>query len=296
MRVLFLGDVVGRAGRTAVREHLPMLRRRLSPDFVVVHGENAAGGFGITAKIATEIYTAGADCITTGNHVWDQRELLGTIDDDPRLLRPANYPTGTPGRGAALLELADGRRILVANLMTRLFMDALDDPFAAVDAILADLTMPDQADAVIIDFHGEATSEKMAMGHYLDGRVSLVVGTHTHVPTADHQVLPGGTAYMTDTGMCGDYDSVIGMKKEPAIERFVRKIPGERLTPAEGAATVCGALVEIDDKTGLASAIEPVRVGGRLSRQWPDRASPPNADTSGADGPSPDRRGIPAQS
>ena len=296
MRVLFLGDVVGRAGRTAVREHLPMLRRRLSPDFVVVNGENAAGGFGITAKIAAEIYTAGADCITTGNHVWDQRELLGTIDDDPRLLRPANYPTGTPGRGAALLELADGRRILVANLMTRLFMDALDDPFAAVDAILADLTMPDQADAVIIDFHGEATSEKMAMGHYLDGRASLVVGTHTHVPTADHQVLPGGTAYMTDTGMCGDYDSVIGMKKEPAIERFVRKIPGERLTPAEGTATVCGALVEIDDKTGLARTIDPVRVGGRLSWQWPAAASPQSADHPGADQPNPDQSGVPAQS
>ena len=296
MRVLFLGDVVGRAGRTAVREHLPMLRRRLSPDFVVVNGENAAGGFGITAKIAAEIYTAGADCITTGNHVWDQRELLGTIDDDPRLLRPANYPTGTPGRGAALLELADGRRILVANLMTRLFMDALDDPFAAVDAILADLTMPDQADAVIIDFHGEATSEKMAMGHYLDGRASLVVGTHTHVPTADHQVLPGGTAYMTDTGMCGDYDSVIGMKKEPAIERFVRKIPGERLTPAEGTATVCGALVEIDDKTGLARTIDPVRVGGRLSWQWPAPASPQDADHPGADQPNPDQSGVPAQS
>ena len=291
MRVLFLGDVVGRAGRTAVREHLPVLRRRLSPDFIVVNGENAAGGFGITAKIAAEIYTAGADCITTGNHVWDQRELLGTIDDDPRMLRPANYPAGTPGRGAALLELPDGRRILVANLMARLFMDALDDPFAAVDAILGDLTMPDQADAVIIDFHGEATSEKMAMGHYLDGRVSLVVGTHTHVPTADHQVLPGGTAYMTDIGMCGDYDSVIGMKKEPAIERFVRKIPGERLTPAEGTATVCGALVEIDDKTGLARAIDPVRVGGRLSWQWPDPASAPSADQ-----PSPDRRGVPAQS
>ena len=296
MRVLFLGDVVGRAGRTAVREHLPVLRRRLSPDFIVVNGENAAGGFGITAKIAAEIYAAGADCITTGNHVWDQRELLGTIDDDPRLLRPANYPAGTPGRGAALLELADGRRVLVANLMTRLFMDALDDPFAAVDSILGDLTMPDQADAVIIDFHGEATSEKMAMGHYLDGRASLVVGTHTHVPTADHQVLPGGTAYMTDTGMCGDYDSVIGMKKEPAIERFVRKIPGERLTPAEGTATVCGALVEIDDKTGLARAIDPVRVGGRLSRQWPDPASPPSADQPSADRPDPDRGGVPAQS
>ena len=269
MRVLFLGDVVGRVGRVALVEHLPRIRSRLGVQFCAVNGENAAGGFGITAKIAEEFYAAGVDCITTGNHVWDQRELLGQIDADPRLLRPANFPAGTPGRGAALLDAEDGRRVLVVNLMGRLFMDPLDDPFAAIDQGLADLAMPRDVDAIIVDFHGEATSEKMAMGHYLDGRVSLVVGTHTHVPTADHQVLPGGTAYQTDAGMCGDYDSVIGMRKDPAINRFVKKLPGERLTPGESPATLCGMLVETDDATGLARSIAPIRVGGRLDSAWP---------------------------
>ncbi|MCA8906406.1 MAG: TIGR00282 family metallophosphoesterase [Rhodospirillaceae bacterium] len=272
MRLLFLGDVVGKVGRNAVLEQLPTLRRRLAVDFCVVNGENSAGGFGITAKIAEEFYEAGADCITTGNHVWDQRELLATIDADPKMLRPANFPPGTPGRGAALLEAGDGRRVLVTNLMARLFMDPLDDPFAGIDAILADLAMPRDADAVIVDFHGEASSEKMAFGHYVDGRVSLVVGTHTHVPTADAQVLPGGTAFISDAGMCGDYDSVIGMKKEPAIHRFVRKIPGERLTPTEGIATVCGVFVVTDDATGLARSISPLRLGGRLQPAWPEAA------------------------
>ncbi|MCB9959136.1 MAG: YmdB family metallophosphoesterase [Rhodospirillaceae bacterium] len=275
MRLLFLGDVVGRPGRVAVLEHLPNLRRRLAVDFCVVNGENSAGGFGITAKIAEEFYEAGADCITTGNHVWDQRELLGTIDSDPKMLRPANFPAGTPGRGAALLDAGDGRRVLVVNLMARLFMDPLDDPFAGIDAILADLVLPRDADAVIVDFHGEASSEKMAFGHYVDGRVSLVVGTHTHVPTADAMVLAGGTAFISDAGMCGDYDSVIGMKKEPAIHRFVRKIPGERLTPTEGIATVCGVLVVTDDATGLARSIAPLRLGGRLQPAWPEEAEEP---------------------
>ncbi len=269
MRLLFLGDVVGRAGRTAVYEALPRVRDRLAPDFVIVNGENAAGGFGITAKIADEFYAAGVDCLTTGNHVWDQRELIGTIDHDHRLLRPVNFPPGTPGRGATILPAAGDRRVLAVNLMARLFMDPLDDPFAGIDAVLADLAMPRDVDAIVVDFHGEATSEKMAMGHYLDGRVSLVVGTHSHIPTADHQILSGGTAYQTDAGMCGDYDSVIGMKKDPAIHRFIRKIPGDRLTPAESPATVCGLLVDTDNRTGLAVRVEPLRIGGRLSSHWP---------------------------
>ncbi len=269
MRLLFLGDVVGRSGRTAVIEHLPRLRRRLGLDFVIVNGENAAHGFGITAKIAQEFYDAGVDCLTTGNHVWDQRELIGQIDADPRLLRPANFPPGTPGRGAGLFVTPDDRRVLVVNLMARLFMDPLDDPFARIDALLVDVAMPREVDAVVVDFHGEATSEKMAMGHYLDGRVSLVVGTHSHVPTADHQILPGGTAYMTDAGMCGDYDSVIGMKKEPAVQRFVTKMPGEKLAPAEAQATICGLAIETDPATGLALRAEPLRLGGRLSPAWP---------------------------
>ncbi len=274
MRLLFLGDVVGRSGRSAVVEQMPRLRSRLALDAVIVNGENAAHGFGITAKLAQEFYDAGVDCLTTGNHVWDQRELIGQIDADPRLLRPANFPAGTPGRGATLITVAGDRRILVINLMARLFMDALDDPFARIEALLADLVMPRDADAVVVDFHGEATSEKMAMGHLLDGRVTLVVGTHSHVPTADAMILPGGTAYQTDAGMCGDYDSVIGMKKQPAVQRFVTKMPGERMTPAEGPATLCGLVVETDPATGLARRVEPLRLGGRLAPAWPAFGAP----------------------
>lgn len=269
MRLLFLGDIVGRPGRSAVLERLPELRRTLDVDFVTINAENAAGGFGLTPAIAQELYAAGADCLTTGNHVWDQRDLIGHIDGDRRLLRPANYPAGTPGAGVTVLPARGGRQVMVANVMARLFMEALDDPFAAVERMFADVAMPRDVDAIMLDFHGEATSEKMAMGHYLDGRVTLVVGTHSHVPTADIQVLPGGTAYQSDAGMCGDYDSVIGMKKGPAIGRFVTKMPTERLTPAEGPATICGLLVETDDATGLARRAEPVRIGGRLAAAWP---------------------------
>ncbi|MBW8727803.1 MAG: YmdB family metallophosphoesterase [Inquilinus limosus] len=269
MRILFLGDVVGRAARVAVMEQVPRLRQRLDLDFVVVNGENSAGGFGITPKIAEEFYESGVDCLTTGNHVWDQRELLGTIDRDSRMVRPANFPAGTPGRGATLLQARGGRQVLVVNIMARLFMDALDDPFAAVDKLLADMAMPGVVDAIIVDFHGEASSEKMAMGHHLDGRVTLVVGTHTHIPTADLHILRGGTAYQTDAGMCGDYDSVIGMVKEPAIARFIRKMPTERLSPAEGQPTICGLVLETDETTGLVRRVEPLRIGGRLAPAWP---------------------------
>ncbi|MEA1650397.1 TIGR00282 family metallophosphoesterase [Nitrospirillum sp. BR 11164] len=273
MRLLFLGDVVGRSGRDGVLRHLPELRKALSLDFVIVNGENAAGGFGITEKIAQEFFAAGVDCLTTGNHVWDQKELVGQIDRLPNVLRPLNYPEGTPGRGASLLPTRDGRRkVLVVNVMARLFMDALDDPFAAVEKVLRTYRLgPNAADAIVIDVHGEASSEKMAMGHFCDGRVTLVVGTHTHTPTADTQILNGRTAYQTDAGMCGDYDSVIGMKKEAAVLRLTRKLPTDRLTPAENDATVsvCGVFVETDDRTGLAVRAEAVRVGGRLSQSLP---------------------------
>jgi 2',3'-cyclic-nucleotide 2'-phosphodiesterase len=268
MKILLCGDVVGRAGRAVVTAHVPTLRRTLGLDFVVVNGENAAAGFGITDKICAELYAAGVDAITTGNHVWDRREIIAYIPGDPRLLRPANFPRGTPGHGSHVFQLGDGRRVLLVNLMARLFMDALDDPFAAIEALIAEHRLG-EVDAAIVDFHGEATSEKMAMGHLLDGRVSLVVGTHSHVPTADAQILPGGTAYQTDAGMCGDYDSVIGMQKAAAIARFVTKMPGERLQVAEGPATLCGVVVETDDATGLARRIAPVRVGGRLSPTIP---------------------------
>jgi metallophosphoesterase (TIGR00282 family) len=265
MKVLFCGDIVGRSGRDAVVREVPRLRQEFGLDFVVVNGENAAAGFGITAKICAELHQAGIDCITTGNHAWDQREIIPYIAQDKRLLRPLNFPPGTPGWGANLFLTARGHKLVVINVMCRLFMDALDDPFRALDAELAKHSLGKSAQFILVDVHGEATSEKQSIGHYCDGRATAVLGTHSHVPTADGWVLPGGTAYQSDVGMCGDYDSIIGMKKEVAIQRFIKKMPGERLSPAEGAATVCGVIVESDDKTGTALAIRPVRIGGRLA-------------------------------
>jgi metallophosphoesterase (TIGR00282 family) len=270
MRFLLFGDVVGRAGRDVVIRRVAELRQRLSVDFVVVNGENAAGGFGITRRICEELFDAGADVITTGNHVWDQRETLTFIDSEPRLLRPANFPAGTPGRGVGVYDAHDGRRVMVLQVMGRVFMDALDDPFARVEEELAPIALVRDVDAIVVDIHGEATSEKMAMGCLVDGRVSVVVGTHSHVPTADARVLPGGTAYQTDLGMCGDYDSVIGMEKEEPLNRFVRKIPGGRFSPAQGAATLCGLFVETDDATGLARRAAPVRLEGHLESALPE--------------------------
>ena len=270
MRMLFLGDVVGRSGRDAVNGRLPALRKELDLDFVVVNAENAAAGFGMTPKICDAMFEAGVDVITGGNHSWDQREIIPYISEQKRLQRPANYPQGTPGIGAGLYPARGGKKVAVISVMCRLFMDPLDCPFAAVDR-LAPKEGPKSggADAVLVDVHGEATSEKMALGHYLDGRASLVVGSHTHSPTADAQILPGGTAFQTDAGMCGDYDSVIGMKKEGSVDRFVRKMRGERLSPADGEATVCGVFVETDDSTGLAVHVAPLRQGGRLRPEWP---------------------------
>jgi 2',3'-cyclic-nucleotide 2'-phosphodiesterase len=269
VNILLCGDVVGRAGRDAVKAHLPRLRDALAIDLAIVNGENAAHGFGLTERLSGELYDAGADLLTTGNHVWDQRELIAYIARDPRLLRPANFPEGTPGAGWIRHSLADGRTALVVNLMGRLFMDALDDPFRTLDALLAAFPLGQGATAIVVDFHAEATSEKMALGHFADGRISAMLGTHTHVPTADAQILPGGTAYITDVGMCGDYDSVIGMQKAPSVRRFVTRMPGDKPQPAEGEATLCGVVVAIDDMTGLASRIEPVRLGGRLAPQLP---------------------------
>ena len=272
MRLLFCGDIVGRPGRAAVVDHLADLRKRLALDFVVANGENAAGGFGITGKICQELFEAGVDAITGGNHIWDQREVLSYIDGEPRLLRPQNYPASTPGRGSGLFTAPKGRKVLVVSVMGRLFMDALDDPFACVERELAKHRLGAGAQAIILDVHAEATSEKMAMGHAVDGRVSLCVGTHTHVPTADTMILPGGTAYQSDAGMCGDYDSVIGMDKAVPIARFTRKLPTERLSVARGEGTLCAVFVETDDKNGLALRAEPVRVGGRLTETLPAEA------------------------
>ncbi|QQS12274.1 MAG: TIGR00282 family metallophosphoesterase [Rhodospirillales bacterium] len=265
MKVLFCGDIVGRAGRDVVVKEVPRLRARLGLDFVVVNGENAAAGFGITAKICQDLHEAGVDVITGGNHSWDNKDAIAYIAQDRRLLRPVNFPPGTPGFGSGVYETARRKRVAVINVMCRLFMDALDDPFQALEAQFKTHRLAANADFVLVDVHGEATSEKQVIGYFCDGRASLVVGTHTHVPTADARLLPKGTAYQTDAGMCGDYDSVIGMKKEIAMPRMIRKMPGDRLAPAEGEATLCAVYVETDDRTGLAVKIAPIRIGGQLA-------------------------------
>ncbi len=277
MNILFLGDVLGRSGRDAVSARLPGLRRALAADLVIVNGENASHGFGIAPEMAQALFDAGADVVTLGNHAWDRKEIIGAIGDMPRLIRPLNFPPGTPGHGSVVVEVPGGRRALVVNAMGRLFLDPVDCPFRGTAQELARYRMGvgGTVQAIVIDFHAEATSEKMSFAHSFDGQVSLVVGTHTHVPTADHTILPGGTAYQTDAGMCGDYDSVIGMAKDGAAARFWRKMPGERLGPAEGEATICGLFVETDDATGHARRVAPVRTGGRLSETLPIRSADP---------------------
>ncbi len=266
MRLIFLGDVLGRSGREAVGRVLPDLRARFAPDCVVVNGENTTHGFGLSSEHYFFLRDAGADVVTLGNHAFDQRELLTTIAREDRLIRPANWPKDCPGRGSAMVETASGRRVLVVNAMGRVMVEpVLDDPFPAVEREIEQCRLGRDCDAILLDFHGEASSEKMAMGHFCDGRVSVVVGTHTHTPTADHHILAGGTAYQTDAGMCGDYDSVIGMDKAEPLQRFLRKLPVERMKPAEGEATVCGLAVETDDATGLALKVAPIRIGGRLA-------------------------------
>lgn len=266
---MYLGDLVGRSGRKIVAEKLPEIKERLKPDAIIVNGENAAAGFGITGKIAKELFEQGVHVISTGNHVWDQKDTKSYINTEPRMIRPINYPEGTPGKGSVIVEDQRGRKILVINVMGRVFMDPLDDPFKAVDQELKKYRLGTTVNFVLVDIHAEATSEKMAMGHFLDGRASLVVGTHSHVPTADAQIFGGGTAYQTDAGMCGDYNSVIGMDKKEPISRFTKKLRGDRYSPALGDGTVCGVYVESDDKTGLATRIEPIRMGARLIETFP---------------------------
>jgi metallophosphoesterase (TIGR00282 family) len=270
LRILFIGDVVGKTGRVVILEKLPGLIRDWKLDLVIINGENAAGGFGITEAIYNDLVDAGADAVTLGNHAWNQKEALVFIERAPRLIRPLNFPRHTPGRGAALIDAKNGARALVINAMGRVFMEPLNDPFSAVGKEIDACPLVEAADAIVVDFHGEASSEKQGMGYFCDGRVSLVVGTHTHVPTADHRILSGGTAYMTDAGMTGDYDSVIGMQKEEPVRRFTTGIPSGRFEPAFGPATLSGVAVETDDKTGLASRIAPVRLGGRLSQAVPE--------------------------
>ncbi len=262
MRILFCGDVVGRSGREIVTKVVPRLREQLALDFVILNGENAAHGFGINPSIANEFYRSGVDVITLGNHAFDNREILKIIDQDKRLIRPINYPEKTPGRGFEFFKTPKGD-VMVINVMTRLFMDPLDDPFAAMDEVLKKYALGPMVKAIFVDIHGEATSEKMAMAHYLDGRISGIVGTHTHIPTADACIFPKGTGYQTDAGMCGDYNSVVGMDKTVPILRFRKKMPTDRMQPASGEGTFCGTLIEVGEN-GLCQSIEPVRVGAYL--------------------------------
>jgi 2',3'-cyclic-nucleotide 2'-phosphodiesterase len=269
MRLLFLGDIVGRAGRNAVIEALPRLISRYKLDFVVINGENAAGGFGITEAIHQDLLDAGADVVTLGNHAFDQRETLVFIERQDRLLRPLNYPKGTPGRGVGLFRARNGADVLIATAMGRIFMPELDCPFRALDVEVSACPLKQRADAILIDFHAEATSEKQAMAVYLDGRVSCVVGTHTHVPTSDDRILPGGTAYMSDAGMCGSYESVLGMETEEPLTRFLTRIPRGRFEPAMGPVTISGFAIETDDVTGLAKHANAIRLGGVLAPTEP---------------------------
>ena len=266
MKVFFCGDIVGRSGRKVIQDKLPLIIKEKKIDFVIVNGENAANGFGITKKICEELYSFGVDVITSGNHIWDQKEIIEHIENDKRLIRPCNFPAGTPGMGFGAYELKNGTKIIVINVMCRLFMDMIDDPFRSVDEILSYLEKNFEDSIKIVDIHGESTSEKMAIAHYVDGRVSVVVGTHTHIPTADAHILEKGTFYQTDLGMCGDYDSVIGMKKQISIKRFVNKYVKTRLETANGEGTICGILINIDEKSKLVRDFDQIIIGGKLDR------------------------------
>jgi metallophosphoesterase (TIGR00282 family) len=266
MKFLFCGDIVGKSGRDVATHHIPLLRKKLNLDFVVINGENAAHGFGITRKIADNFYRHGVDVITTGNHIWDQKETVQHISEEPRLVRPINFPENTPGKGHTIIENAKGQKLMIVNVMGQMFMEPLNDPFQAINALLDTYKLGQNVNAILVDIHAEASSEKVAMGHFLDGRVTLVAGTHTHVQTADHMILEKGTAYISDVGMTGDYNSVIGMKKNIVVERFLKKVRGEKLEPAEGDGTLCGVLVETDDRTGKALSIKPFRIGGVLDQ------------------------------
>ena len=271
MKLLFIGDIVGRPGRDLLRRHLKALAASLAVDLVIANGENAAGGNGITRDNAKEIFGAGVDVITTGNHVWDKREALEFIVGEPRLIRPANYPDGTPGLGSYVVASRDGVRVGVVNVMGRVFLHAIDDPFRAADREIARVKA-DGAQVVFVDLHAETTSEKVALSWYLDGQVAAVIGTHTHVQTADERILPGGTACLTDVGMTGPHDGVIGMDKTAVIARFVTGLPG-RFEPATGDVRLHGVTVTTDPATGKALAIERVALTEEQLKDITDRAS-----------------------
>ncbi len=270
MKLLFLGDVVGRTGRAGITQRLPGLREEWRLDFVVVNGENATGGMGLSGGHAKLLFDAGADCVTLGDHAFDQKDMLSFIETEPRILRPLNYAKTAPGKGARVFETRNGRKVLVAQVLGQVFMKRpFADPFSAIETVLKTHPLGGAVQASIVEIHCEATSEKMGMGHWCDGRASLVVGAHTHIPTADAQILPGGTAFQADAGMCGDYNSVIGMEKLEPMRRFVTGMQKERFTPANGEATLCGTYVETDDRTGKATKVRMIRIGGRLDEARP---------------------------
>ncbi len=270
MKILFLGDVVGKAGRNIIADRLPHLIEQLKLDFVIINGENATHGRGLSEKHFNELISAGADIITLGDHAFDQKETLSFIEREQNLLRPINMPKTTPGRGASLIKGRNGKQILVVQGQGRVFMNPIDCPFLAIEEAIEQCPLGEMADAIIVDFHAEATSEKQAMGHFLDGRVSLIAGTHTHIPTSDYRILKGGSGFITDVGMCGDYDSVIGVQKDEPLNRFLSGVPNSRFCPAQGGATICGIIIETDEKNGLCKKIEPLRIGGILQETMPN--------------------------
>ena len=263
MKILFFGDIFGRSGRDALIKKLPYFKKKLNPDFILANGENASHGKGISESICKDLFSAGIDIITGGNHIFDNNDVFNFIDEEKRLLRPNNYPIDTPGNGYGIYE-KNQKKILVINVMGRVFMQPLDDPFESIRKILNEKKIGIDVSAIIIDIHCEATSEKMAVGHEFDGKSSLIVGTHTHIPTADSRILENGTAYISDLGMCGDYNSIIGMDKNKALERFKKKIPVKGINPSTGEATLSSVLVEVDDRTGLAKSIQQIIIGGSL--------------------------------
>ena len=262
MKIIFIGDIVGKAGREAVAKNILILKEKYKPDVIIANAENAASGYGLTKKIALELFALEIDVLTLGNHAWDQREMLSYIEERPNIIRAINYPKSVPGKGDYKLMLNDGRTLIVMQVMLRLFMGiSLDDPFASIQEKLKAEFLGSTCNAILVDMHGETTSEKNAFGHFVDGKVTAVLGTHTHIPTADAKILDNGTAYQTDVGMSGDYNSVIGMDKENPIHAFTKGYRADgRFTPANGAGKICGAYVESDDRTGLAKNIETYQV------------------------------------
>ncbi len=269
MKILFIGDIYGRSGREALEKHLPTLKEKYDPDITIVNGENAAQGRGITRKICEQMYEMGADVITAGNHVWSQREIIPHLDKEKRLLRPINFPNNVPGNGAYIFQTQAGQRIKVIHALGRVFMEPVENPFTFIDKEIENDRIGQNIDAIFVDFHGEASSEKMAMGHYLDGRITGLIGTHTHIPTADYHIMENGSAFMSDAGMTGDYDSVIGARKDIPLTKFIKNMPGEHMIPAGGEGTLCGAIISVK-ANGKAKSIHPIRMGGILNQSLPD--------------------------